>query len=127
MAQPPPPKGPVSAALQSRELNGEVLLDELNELRMGAVQQASLIEMAQSARQMNGTRVSEAQAFLKAFAARFPSQPALGAFLVRWATKLKSDHDVPLLVSHLERLALNAVILAALRRSSERLPKGGRG
>ncbi len=126
MAQ-PPAKGPVSAALQSRELNGEVLLDELNELRMGAVQQAALIDLSTGAREMSGMRVNEAQQWLKTFGQRFPTQPALGNFLNRWAQKLKSDFDVPLLVSHLERLALAAVMLAAVRRCSERLPKGGRG
>jgi hypothetical protein len=126
MAQ-PPAKGAVSAALQSRELNGDVLLDELNELRMGAVQQAALIDMSTGARDMTGMRVSEAQQWLKSFGQRFPSQPALGNFLNRWSQKLKSDHDVPLLVSHLERLAQAAVVMSALRRCTERLPKGGRG
>ncbi len=123
----PPVKGPVSAALQSRELNGEVLLEELDELRGGAVQQAALIDLAQSARELTGMRLAEAQLWLKAFAQRFPAQPALGNFLVRWSQKLKSDYDVPLLVSHLERLALAAVVMSAVRRCSERLPKGGRG
>ena len=122
-----PIKGPVSAALQSRELNGEVLLDELSELRAGAVQQASLVDLAHAAREMSGMRLAEAQAHLRALGGRFPTQPALGLLLNRWAQKLKSDFDVPLLVGHLERLALTAVVLASLRRSSDRLPKGGRG
>jgi hypothetical protein len=124
---PPPTKGPVSAALQSRELNGDLLLEELNELRMGAVQQAALIDLSNGAREMSGMRVSEAQLWLKSFGQRFAAQPALGNFLNRWGQKLKSEYDVPLLVSHLERLALAAVMLSAVRRSSERLPKGGRG
>ncbi|MBS1150670.1 MAG: hypothetical protein H6Q89_2368, partial [Myxococcaceae bacterium] len=64
---------------------------------------------------------------LKALASgRFAGQPALASLLVRWAAKLKTEFDVSLLVGHLERLALTAAVVGALRRGSERLPKGGR-
>ncbi len=120
-------KGPVSAALQSRELNGEVLLEELTELRTGQVAQTALLDLAVHARELSGMRLSEAQAFLKTLAGRFTATPALGGLISRWSVKLKADLDVPLLVGHFERLALNAVVLAALRRANERLPKGGKG
>ena len=78
-------------------------------------------------RGLAGTRVSEASAQLKALATgRFAGQPALASLLVRWSSKLKTEFDVSLLVGHLERLALTAAVVAAMRRASERLPKGGR-
>lgn len=120
-------KQPVSAALQSRELNGELLLEELAELRVAMVPQSVMLDLSAHARELSGMRVAEAQAFLKTLAGRLGSTPALGTLVARWAVKLKSDFDVPLLVGHLERLAVSAAVFAALRRASERLPKGGRG
>lgn len=120
-AQPSPP-------FASRELNGEVLLEELADLRNAQVQQRHLNDCVVGLRDLEGVRVSEAAARLKQLASnRFAGQPALASLLVRWAAKLKSEVDVPLLISHLERLALASAIVTALRRGSERLPKGGRG
>lgn len=120
-AQPSPP-------FASRELNGEVLLEELADLRNAQVQQRHLNDCITGLRDLEGVRVSEAAARLKQLASnRFAGQPALASLLVRWAAKLKTEVDVPLLVSHLERLALTSAIVTAMRRGSERLPKGGRG
>ncbi len=117
-----------SAPFQSRELNGEVLLEELAELRAAQLAPKHLADLVVSLRSVQGAHVAEAQAHLKALATgRFSGQPALSSLLVRWAQKLKTEMDVPLLASHFERLALTSVLLMAVRRGVERLPKGGRG
>ncbi len=116
-----------SAPFLNRELNGELLLEELSDLRQAQVQQKHLNDCVANLRTLAGSRVSEASQQLKALATgRFAGQPALASLLVRWAAKLKTEFDVSLLVGHLERLALTASVVAALRRASERLPKGGR-
>ncbi|MCA3014087.1 MAG: hypothetical protein INH41_17030 [Myxococcaceae bacterium] len=116
-----------SAPFVSRELNGELLLDELADLRNAQVSQKQLDDLARALRTLEGARVSEAVGQLKALAAnRFAGQPALGALLVRWSAKLKSELDVPLLAAHLERLALVSAMLSAMRRGADRFPRGGR-
>lgn len=116
-----------SAPFQNRELNGELLLEELSDLRQAQVQQKHLNDCVANLRGLTGTRVAEAAQQLKALASsRFAGQPALASLLVRWAAKLKTEFDVSLLVGHLERLALTAALVPALRRGSERLPRGGR-
>lgn len=117
-----------SAPFSSRELNGEVLLSELDELRSAQVQQRHLVDCVLSLRDLPGARVSEAAARLKQLAAnRFAGQPALASLLVRWAQRLRSEADLPLLLVHLEQLALTAAMIGALRRASELLPQGGQG
>lgn len=116
-----------SAPFSSRELNGEQLLDELAELRNAQIGAKHLEDMVRAARDLEGSRATEAASQLKQIALnRFSSQPALASYLTRWAAKLKTDLDVPLLVSHLERLALASAVLGAFRRGADRLPKGGR-
>ncbi len=123
-----PPRAQATAPFVSREFNGEVLLEELADLRNAQVQQRHLFDCVLGLRDLQGVRVSEAATRLKFLASnRFAGQPALASLLVRWAAKLKSELDVPLLVSHFERLALSAALVAALRRGQERLPRGGRG
>ena len=120
--QPPAPRPAASGALSSRELNGEGLLEELAELRQVQLAQKELNDCALSARELSGMRVGEAQGRLKALAAgRFVGSPALAALLVRWAQRLKSEADVPILSSHLERLALTSAIVTALRRAQSRV------
>lgn len=122
-----PPKSQASAPFASRELNGEVLVEELVDLRNAQIQARHLSDCVLALRDLEGTRVSEAASRLKQLASnRFSGQPALASLLVRWAAKLKTEHDVPLLVGHLERLALASALVAAVRRGSDRLPKGGR-
>src|SRR5438128_2020958 len=109
-----------SAAFQNRELNGELLLEELSDLRQAQIQQKHLNDCVANLRGISGVRVSEASQQLKAVASgRFGAQPALASLLVRWAAKLKTEHDVSLLVGHLERLALTSAVVSALRRGSE--------
>lgn len=117
-----------SSPFASRELNGSVLLEELSDLRTAQIQQRHLNDAVMGLRDLAGARVSEASTRLKSLASnRFAGQPALASLLVRWASRLKAEVDVPLLVSHLERLAMASALVPALRRASERLPKGGRG
>src|SRR3954471_24653283 len=105
----PDPGKPLSPPFASRELNGEVLLEELEDLRDARIGPQPLIDCALAVRQMKTTRVSEAALKLKQLAGgRFQSQPALAGLLMRWASKLKSEQDVTALNAHLERLALTA-------------------
>lgn len=112
----PASKGP-SAPFASRELNGEVLLEELQDLRDARVGPQTLTDCALAVRPLKTLRVSEASVRIKQLAgSRFQAQPALAALLVRYAAKLKSDDDVGALCGHLERLALTAQLLGAIRR-----------
>lgn len=118
---------PLSPPFASREFNGEVLLEELDELRSAQVKQQALNDCAISLREVNGRRASEATLRLKALAQnRFSQQPALGSLLTRWSAKIKSDEDVAALVSHLERLALMSAIMNSVMRAQDRLPKGAK-
>ncbi len=120
-AQPAPP-------FASRELNGEVLLEELSDLRGAHVQQRTLNDAVQGLSELGTARVTEAITRIKQLAAgRFAGQPAMAELLVRWAARLKTEVDVPLLVAHFERLAMTAAALHALRKAADRLPQGGRG
>ena len=128
MAPPAPPKAQPAAPFANRELNGEVLLEELAELRNAAVHQKALVDCVSALRELQGVRASEATQRIKHLAtSRFAQQPAMAAMLVRWAGRLKTDVDVPLLLGHFERIAAVSGALSALRRAAERLPKGGRG
>jgi hypothetical protein len=112
----------------SREFNGEVLVEELGDLRNAQVPARHLADCVLALRDLDGAAVSEAQVLLKRLASnRFAGQPALGALLVRWQGRLKSTRDVGALVDHLKRLAVAMSLLAVVRRASERLPRGGRG
>lgn len=120
MPTPPPPKS-LSAPFASRELNGEVLLEELSDLRDSRVGSQHLIDCALAVRQIRNVRVSEAMIRLKQLAGgRFQTQPALAALLMRWASKLKSEADVTALTGHIERLALSSTLLSAMRRAQDR-------
>jgi hypothetical protein len=123
---PSPPPRSASPPFASRELNGEVLLDALAELRNAQVGQQQLNDCVAGLRDLEGLRLSEVVSRLRSLAGRFSGHPALASLLVRWAGRLKSEADVPLLLSHLERLALASALIAALRRGQERLPRGGR-
>lgn len=115
-----------STPFVSRELNGEVLLEELADLRHAQVPMKLLSDLVVGLRDLEGVRVSEAAQRLKQLAAnRFSSTPALASLLVRWAAKLKVEPDVPLLIAHFERLALTAAIVASVRRAADAL-KGSR-
>jgi hypothetical protein len=123
-----PSRAQPAAVFSNRELNGEVLLEELSDLRTANVHQKAFVDCVQGLRDLPGSRVSEAVAKVKQLASgRFAGQPAMAGLLVRWAGRIKSEVDVPLLVGHFERLARVAAAVSAMRRAAERLPKGGRG
>jgi hypothetical protein len=116
-----------SPPFASRELNGQVLLEELGELMQAQIAQRHLDDCVAGLRDLDGIRVSEASARLKHLAAnRFSSQPALGRLLVEWAGKVKVEADIPLLKNHFFRLAMASAVLSALRRGAERLPRSNR-
>ncbi|MFT3706443.1 MAG: hypothetical protein QM817_02125 [Archangium sp.] len=121
-----PAKSQPSTPFASRELNGEVLLEELTDLRNAQIHQKHLNDLVVGLRDLEGVRTSEASQRLKQLAAnRFSGTPALASLLVRWAAKLKAEADVPLLIAHFERLAITAAIVSSVRRGSESL-KGAR-
>jgi hypothetical protein len=115
-----------SAPFASRELNGEVLLSELEELRAAQVPQRALTDCALAARELRQAPPADAARSLGELArSRFAGQPALATLLGRWARRLRVEADVPALVTHLEQLALTSAMVPALRRAAERLPRGG--
>lgn len=117
-----------SAPFVSRELNGEVLLSEIDELRAAQVQQQHLVDCVLSLRDLPGAQVGDAVARIEHLAAsRFLGQPALASLLVRWAQRLSTEADLPLLLIHLEQLALTAALIGALRRAADTLPREGQG
>lgn len=122
-----PAKSQPSTPFASREFNGEVLLEELTDLRNAQVPPKHLSDLVVGLRDLEGVRCSEAALRLKQLAAnRFSGTPALASLLVRWSTKLKVEADVPLLIAHFERLAITAAIVNSVRRASESLKGGGR-
>lgn len=121
-----PAKSHPSTPFASRELNGEVLLEELTDLRSAQIHQKHLNDLVVGLRDLEGVRVSEAAQRLKQLAAnRFSGTPALASLLVRWAAKMKAEADVPLLIAHFERVAITSAIVSAIRRASDSL-KGAR-
>ncbi len=110
-----------SSPFLSRELNGEVLLDELDELRRGQVPQQQLDDCARALRCLEGP-VSSCAALVRQLAKdRYAEHLALASLLKRWATRLKTDADAPLLAAHFERLALSSALISALHRASDQL------
>ncbi len=121
-----PPRSQPSSAFASRELNGEVLLDELNELRQGQVPQRPLDECARALQKLNGPTSQCAATVRHLASSRFAGYPALVSLLRRWATRLKTEADGPLLAAHFERLAISAAVINSLRGASEGLPRSRR-
>lgn len=115
----------LSAPFADRELNGDVLLDELRDLRQAAVAQKILNECALACREVAGLGHAEAATKLRQLAtARFPAAPPLVKLINEWAGKLKGPSDVPELISHFERLALTSALLSAMMRGAGRLNRG---
>jgi|CXWL01.1.fsa_nt_gi hypothetical protein len=115
-----------SAPFLSREFNGEQLLEELGEIRNAQVRNNALFECVAALKELDGLPIGEAVAHLKQLAAgRFGGQGTLPQLLLKWAGRLKAEADLPLLVDHLERLALTAAMVGALKRATERMGKAG--
>ena len=64
----PPPKAQPAPPFANRELNGEVLLEELSELRTAQVHQKQLNDCVVGLRELTGVRASEAGARIKQLA-----------------------------------------------------------
>ena len=106
-----------SASFAHRELNGQLLLEELRALREAQVRQRHLEDCAQALRGLEGMRVGEASRRIREIASgRFTGQPALASLMVRWAAKMRVEEDVAALGQHFRRLALTAALVGALRR-----------
>jgi hypothetical protein len=116
-----------SPPFASREFNGEVLLEELSELRAAHVQHKQLVDCAHGLRELTGVHATEATARIKQLATSRFAGTVLATLLARWTSRLKSDVDVPMLIGHFERMALVHGVTAAMKRAAERFPKGGRG
>lgn len=117
-----------TAPFAARELNGEVLLQELEQLRDAQVGARHLVDLGVAVRALKGLRVSEATARLRQLAqSRFQGQPALATLLAKWANRLKSEADVELLRGHFERLSLSSVLVGAMWRVADRRKRGDEG
>lgn len=121
-----PSRSQPSSPFLSRELNGEVLLDELDELRGAQVPQRQLDECAQAMRSLRGSAQESAAVVRQLANDRFSEHAALASLLRRWATRLKHDLDGPLLAAHFERLALVGGVMTAIRRAAQQLPRSSR-
>ncbi len=126
VAPPAPPRRPsVTPPFSGRDFNGATLLAELNQLREAQVRQPQLNDCALALRQLRRLKAPDAANKIRHLAGgRFASQPALGALLVRWASRLRADADVEALVGHMERLVLSSALIGAMRRGAERLLAG---
>jgi hypothetical protein len=124
----PTSKRTLSAPFADRELNGELLLKELEQLRESQVQQKHLNDCALVVKPLRGLRVSESISRIRELAGgRFQGQPALASLLVRWGANLRTEEDIAALISHVERLALTAALLGAVRRGAARIGREGGG
>ena len=121
-----PARSQPSSPFLSRELNGEVLLDELDELRGADVPQRQLDECAQAMRALGGSAAQSAAQVRQLANERFAQHAALASLLRRWATRLKHEVDGPLLAAHFERLAMVGGAMSAVRRAAQQLPPSSR-
>lgn len=116
----------LSAPFAARELNGEVLLQELGQLRDAQVGARHLVDCSVAMRALKGARVSDASARLRNLASgRFQGQPALASLLLRWSSRLKSEEDVEALRAHFDRLASASALIGATWRIADRRRRGG--
>lgn len=114
-----------SPPFASRELNGEILLDELQRLRLAAVPQRDLNDCAAAVARLGDAPLPEVARRFQALAhQRFGATPEIAGLLVRWAQKVKTPEDLAALRGHLQRLALGSALLNAIYRGAGRLRKG---
>lgn len=117
----------LSPPFASRELNGEILLDELQRLRLAAVPQRDLIDCATEVSRLRGLPLAEVPGRFQALAhQRFGATPEIAGLLVRWAQKVRSEPDLAALCGHFRRLALTSAMLNAVYRAGTRLRRGAR-
>jgi hypothetical protein len=123
-----PPSSTLSAPFVHREFNGELLLEELRDLRGAGVGLKHLFDCSQAMKELRGLPLADALVRIKQIASgRFQAQPELAGLMVRWSAKLRSERDVTELVLHFQRMAATSALLGAMLRGSGRLPpRGGR-
>jgi hypothetical protein len=115
-------KPKLSAPFVNRELNGELLIEELADLRTGMVQERTLVDCAQCVSELVALGVEEARRELRTLSReRFAHAPALATLMTQWAGRLRLAPDVPKLVGHFERLSTTLLLLSALKRGAPRL------
>lgn len=108
--------------LQSRELNGAELVEELEQVRRGAIEPEALAECARLISELEGLSANEAALRLRRLASGpLGAQPALAVLVVHRAAQLRVDADVDVVVGHFRRLSL----LAGLAEVARRLSDGG--
>ncbi len=111
-----------SAAFLHREVDGEDLLSELNELREGQVAQRQLVEIVARLKPLRSLSFVEGSTEIRRLLDDHSNDaPRLAALVRRWAQRLRVDDDVPMLVAHFERLMLSSAILPVIRSGAARL------
>ncbi len=98
-----------SSAFLGREFNGEVLVQELEDLQL--LPARTLSELAASMSMLSQLALPQAQARLTQLAQG--QSPALANLLKQYAKRVKHDADVVQLVSHFQRLAVTAALASA--------------
>lgn len=103
-------------------------MQEMEELSSAGVSPEQVSECGQDLQGLLGLPPSEASTRIQALAkTRAATHPALAGLLTRWAPRIKMHVDLPLLISHFNRLAMSMAALPALRTAAGRMPNGGRG
>ena len=126
MADSLPLKG--SAAFSAVEFNGELLLEELASIRGARVPQERLNDCALAVAPVASLPVAPAAERLRQLASgRFGREASLARMLNDGASKLRTDADAGIFVSHVKRLALVGGLLGAMRTGNGRLAASGEG
>jgi hypothetical protein len=110
----------LSAPFAARELNGEMLLEEVATLRERSVPQTALEYCAASLARTathGAAEVPDTVQQLVSSGARCPSP--LAHLVAAWARKVRTDDDALALADHFSRLARVAALLPALVQASE--------
>jgi hypothetical protein len=116
-----------SAPFAHREFNGELLLEELRDLRAAGVGNRHMVECALALREVRGQPLADALIRIKQIATlRFGGVPELSGLLTRWSAKLKTERDVSELILHFQRIAIVSGLIGAIGRGVALLPRGGR-
>jgi hypothetical protein len=115
----------LSAPFAARELNGEMLLEEVATLRGRGVPQSALEYCAASLARSAGAGAAQVPDTVQQIASSGGRCPSPLAHLVAaWARKVRTDDDAVALADHFSRVARVAALLPALVQASER--GGGR-
>ncbi len=115
-------KPSLSPPFAHRELNGELLVAELRQLRAAQVPVGELHRLATALGRISGLSVAEAAASVRQLQRELlgPHSP-LSALLRDHAGKLRAEGDPAALAGHFSRLANAAAALEGMRRASAAL------